>query len=562
VDLDEHAVIEARRFVLKELCPGAPTEIQKSAAKHLVAGDSLLDPLGNRLHVEDPSRMLSGIDGATSRGRQTKLDLERSTSPDRRFSWTESFPDIFPDNDEKSRGFHLVIGNPPWEIMKPQDKEFFDCFSPSFSKLAKDLREKRKKELLENPRIRNEYSTYLKDIEQRSRAIRESPLYRWQRLNGGRGSWAINPNTFRLFVELGFYLTRPGGWCSFLVPSSFMGELGSSGIRRLLLDKGTLEWIIAFHPAVKAFGKVDHPFCMFLVQRGGKTVRYKGIEDAHSMSEVEDLLSNAPSISRSFLDRVVPDTHALVSARTTTELNILKKIHSFPALGTRSSDSWNAHMARDLDETNDRHMLTSERTRYRFLKGRAVFPFLIKTDQLKHWIRPEMYSHRDGHCRVSRVIWRDVTRPNMARRMYSTVCPPGFAIGNSLNYIVPNQTEKEKIFLTAVMNSLVFEYRARQISRNSHMNMFVVSQIPIPRLACGNQYFNGIVHETQKILNNELVLGNEGAAIQARIDAIVARMYGLTKKELGYLLGTYPRVNPEYKAQVMKEYQEDRHCAR
>jgi hypothetical protein len=138
--------------------------------------------------------------------------------------------------------------------------------------------------------------------------------------------------------------------------------------------------------------------------------------------------------------------------------------------------------------------------------------------------------------------------------MYATVANPYYAIGNSLNYVIPEQSEEVKKYLVAVMNSLVFEFRARQLSKNSHMNMFVIRQVPVPRLRDGDPRFNEIVRETSSILNNEALSAIERERSQVRIDALIAAEYGLTARELKHVLGMYSRVAQEYKSCVLREF--------
>lgn len=540
VDLDQSSVFEARRRIQDSLCPDASSDVTKKLEAHLVQGDALLDPLADRITA----------DGADSRD-VTRHSFRVDSGM---FSWAIRFPEVFATEAPERRGFDIVVGNPPWEVIKVNDREFFDRLMPGFSKLPKDEREQTKTLLLRKPEVASEYHRYVRTVKNAAEALRHSQILSHQ-FDGREvyhGAWELN--TFRLFIELGFYLTRRGGWYSLVVPSSFIGELSSVGLRRLLLDNAALKWVVAFHPAVKAFNTVDHPFCIFLAKRGGRTSRFRCIDGVTSVEGLDKRLQRAPFVDRSLLDSVAPDTATFISAGNETELQILRTLHLFPPLGHRVEGSWNARPARDIDETRDRHLLTTERTRYRFLKGKAVFPFLIRSNLLTHWVREDLYSKRDAHSQQSRIVWRDVTRPNMARRMYATIAPSRYAIGNSLNYIVPEQSNEEKRYLVAVMNSLVFEFQARKISKNSHMNMFVMRQIPVPRLRTGDPLFDEIVNETSAILNEESIPPRLRELTQGRIDALIAAAYALKPRELKYALSGYSRVAHEYKSLVLREF--------
>ena len=540
VDLDLNAVVGARRRIGRSLCPRASADTTRALEAHLVQGDALLDPL---------------IDLIPARRADLQEATQRSLGPERdEFSWVVRFPQVFASEEPDRRGFDVVLGNPPWEVIKVNDREFFDRIMPDFSRLPKDDREEKKTLLLREPEVAAEYDRYTRAVRRSIKALRRSTLLTHQFV--GRelhhGAWELN--TFRLFIELGFHLTRRGGRCCFVVPSSFMGELSSVGVRRLLLEKAALEWVVAFHPAVRPFGPVDHPFCVFLARKGGPTSRFRSIEGVSSVEELRMRLPKAPFVELQLLDKLAPETMTLIAASDEKELGILRALHRFPALGRNVEGSWNVHPARDLDETRDRHLLTTENTRYKFLKGRAVFPFIIRTDLLTHWVREDLYSKRDAHSQRSRVVWRDIARPNMARRMYATVAPTGYAVGNSLNYLIPEQSEAVKQYLVAVMNSLVFEFRARHISKNSHMNMFVICQVPVPRLDAGDLWFDRIVHDTNTIINNESIPATMREMTQAHIDALVAAAYGLTAREFEFILGTYGRVAKEYRSQVLQEF--------
>lgn len=564
VDQDPRAVYEARQRLRNTLLSNPRVVSEGAIASHLVQGNALLDPLGPLL-VNEKEELGDALNDVLDRN-----PLECSSLPEELqtllmksgkittsvdgFSWILSFPEVFASANGHGCGFDIVLGNPPWEVIRPNDMEFFDQIEPGFSKLSKDEREAKKESLLEDLDIRQEYEEYREEINELKNAAKNSPLFQNERSARGSlpGAWSYN--TFRLFVELSTRLVRPRGFFSFLIPSSFMGELGSTGLRRMFLKDHELEWIAAFHPNNQPFGEVDHPFCTFKLQTGSSTEEFKCIHGLTSLEELENALEDTPSISTHLIERMSPETVSFTPVQKQIELSILEKLGQFPALGEEIDGVWNATPSRDLDETKDRHLLTEEETCYRFLKGRAVFPLRIEHDRVGYYLKEDLYRPRDEHSRTSRVVWRDVTRPSMARRMYATVCPQGYGVGNSLNYIIPTQSETEKVFLAAVMCSMVFEYRARQLSRNSHMNMFIIRQMPVPRLTEGDSMFDDIVSDASQILNNESVKSDKHVGTRARIDALVAHMYGLDREEMRFIVDSYTKVDAEYRNLVMDEF--------
>ena len=68
------------------------------------------------------------------------------------FHWQIELPDAFTD---QRPGFDLILGNPPWEAVKPNDDEFFSRYDPHFRSLSnKQVKNKIKAKLLEDPDIK------------------------------------------------------------------------------------------------------------------------------------------------------------------------------------------------------------------------------------------------------------------------------------------------------------------------------------------------------------------------------------------------------------------------
>jgi hypothetical protein len=62
------------------------------------------------------------------------------------FHWPLEFPDIM-----VAGGFDVVLGNPPWDTLSPDAKEFFSVYDPAVRFMAKPEQEARFAELRELP---------------------------------------------------------------------------------------------------------------------------------------------------------------------------------------------------------------------------------------------------------------------------------------------------------------------------------------------------------------------------------------------------------------------------
>ena len=62
------------------------------------------------------------------------------------FHWELEFPDVFTPH---RTGFDGLIGNPPWDVMKPNSQEFFTEFDPLYRTYDKQAAVRKQKELLQ-----------------------------------------------------------------------------------------------------------------------------------------------------------------------------------------------------------------------------------------------------------------------------------------------------------------------------------------------------------------------------------------------------------------------------
>ncbi|MFC1961367.1 Eco57I restriction-modification methylase domain-containing protein, partial [Chloroflexota bacterium] len=163
--------------------------------------------------------------------------------PVRPFHWGAEFPEVFYRADGTpldNPGFAVVIGNPPWEIVKPDLREYYAQFDDRIeSKLNRRQVEQRIDELNnEDSRIAAGWAEQKRTIEHSAAYFRICQDYKRQ----GRGDTA----THKLFMERMYGLLQDGGRLGYLVPSGIYTDLGTKNLRLMLLDEGHIQYIFSF----------------------------------------------------------------------------------------------------------------------------------------------------------------------------------------------------------------------------------------------------------------------------------------------------------------------------
>jgi Alw26I/Eco31I/Esp3I family type II restriction m6 adenine DNA methyltransferase len=469
------------------------------------------------------------------------------------FCWELEFPEVFYNADgtlNADGGFDVVIGNPPWDVVKPNDKEFFDQHLPGFSKKSRAKRDELKEELLEDQEIQSQYDRYCEEINIFLDFVKSDRYYQHQT----SGRYGHTYNTYKLATELSYNIAGTDGAVSLITPSGLAGEAGSAGLRKLLFENANVDSFWSFKARANIFNGIDQKFCTHIYSKGGQTTEFRFVDEIESVEEFEQLYvsEGLPKISAELVREGAPETFSLIPAREELDVSVLERLYEFPLASSEDAE-FSVNPTRELDETKHRDYIIDQETKYRFAKGKCVHPLHFDPEIVDKYVDEELLESESDHYDQSRVVWRDIARPSLRRRMFVTVVPPNCGIGNSLNYVVPDQTEQQKRYIAAVMQSWVFEYRARQISTNSHINMYVVRQIPIPRINETSALFDDIVSKVNEILNTEIAERNREEILN-EIDALVAHAYGLSEVELEHVLSRFEKLEEDTIEEILINY--------
>lgn len=226
---------------------------------------------------------------------------------------------------------------------------------------------------------------------------------------------------------------------------------------------------------------------------------------------------------------------------------------TWPTQGTRPNSIPNTELV-DLSDVNI--PLSS----WYYVNSNAVENRLTKTDKKGNVIWEWNHSYYIG--------FRDVTNATNERTCVASIMPSAAGAGHNAPLVFTSRSIIPSMCFYSMILSLPFDYIAKQKVGGSHMNIFIMKQMPIlpPEVFVGKIawdivsrvaqlcYFNhdldGWAEELWDEMNEEQraelpQLGNKEpfiydpenrAKLQAELDAIFAHLYGLTTEELRYIL--------------------------
>ncbi|MFW9995398.1 MAG: Eco57I restriction-modification methylase domain-containing protein [Candidatus Odinarchaeota archaeon] len=456
------------------------------------------------------------------------------------FHWELEYPEIFSNETRKETGFDAIVGNPPWETVKPQSKEFFEFYDPFYRSYGKQRALKRQKELfLENPHVEQEWLQYQASMKAFVNFIRKagkyasySPqennlsngesedrqlLYRYQ----GEG----NLNYYQLFTELSLSLLKPYGRLGFVIPASIYSDLGAIELRRFFLEKTCWEWLFSFENKLGIFPGVHRSFkfCTVILTKGGMT---ENIQTAFMRYYLADWESSSQSnqntvlISREAIRRWSPIYNIILEIPSSKDAKILFKIYDntiflkdaglkyvrefdmtnhskyFPPAPKWIDKNYKASQYGYWEDENGNRALPLYEGRmigqFDFSKkgwisgkGRTAkwekIPFNRKRIQPQYLMAVETFKKEKKHAARVKIAFIHVSSSTNTRSMICSL-NNDFPHGNSAPFCIVEKTNDvliSSLFYTAFFNSFCFDYALRIRLTGTNLTWFTLEECPV-----------------------------------------------------------------------------------
>ena len=400
------------------------------------------------------------------------------------FHWMLEFPDVFVPGAKG--GFDATVGNPPWDIVKPNSQEFFSDYLPEFRSLKKQEANKVSRRLLEgNDAIQEKWDNYGARLVEQSTYFREQDAYRFL----GKG----DINTFKLFLERFFILLKSGGHEGIVVPSGLYTDMGCQPLREMFFDSSAIDCLYCFENRRAIFNiHRSFKFVLFCTEKGRQTKEFKCAFMQHDPEKLPAIEAGALKMSVERVKKFSPETLSVMECNDQRDIDITGKIYGdWPLLGERVKDSWNVKFRREFDMTNASYLFKTQPTPWPLYEGKMVWQFDSFFEKPRYWLDYDEAVEALGEAAWEgnkyRVAFRDIGRSTDSRTLISTVIPPAFH-GNKLptvtpfreNCDFPGPNNEESLFLSAILCTHCIDYIIRQ-KVSATLNYFYVYSLPVVR---------------------------------------------------------------------------------
>ncbi len=474
----------------------------------------------------------------------------------------------------------VVLGNPPWEKLRFEERAFFRPVCPAISAISqKNKREKEIKKLAVNWLELLEYYQLLQDdYASVKKEIPKHPLL--------KVSLVGELNTYAMFAELASRLTEKDGFAAIIVKSALVTSTCYSSCFRHFVNQGSLSEVFLFDNREKLF-QIDsrEKFCVLFF--GGEHAG--GIKVHYGLTKQEQILSSVPiNVTSEELELINPETGLLPNVADSKEFSFLLRTHR--SLSVFAKEFSKCHFGRLVHLTaHAEHISTkSEKTRVPIYEGKFIEQYDNRFSTFAGMSADERYqakasarrqpgdsfvapkpapecryfidkkfweSFLDRYDQPYSLCWRSLTSPTNQRTMIASIIP-SMPTCQSVQLLQTTPVE-DLLMILALFNSKVFDFFVRLKMGGIDLTQSVVRQIPVPFREAWNSMvtLHGVDYTALDAVRalERLLYRNEpdlcglwdgvpeiknadnyyktAADVREEIDKIIFQMYGLTSAE-------------------------------
>ena len=464
----------------------------------------------------------------------------------------------------------IILGNPPWEKIRFEEKKFLHHFFPN--DIVSTKADRNTLINLASHKNLSYYLTISNDYIYSKQLIKISPLFNYSSIG--------ELNTYALFTELSRKMLKPRGIASLIVKSSLVKMPIYSKFFKSLTSSGDIYGLYMFNNRNKIFNIDSRE--EFSVLYLSKAI-FNNISVALNLSDYKAFTSY-PTITLSVNDFAMlnPDTSMMPSIKSNNDLQFLLQLYrNNNTFGTVYK---NCHFGRLVHLTNHSGEIKRDASSgySAIYEGKFIEQYTAKyatfgqmDDKLKYKNKafarlinnPQGEEYPEARFFINNnfwntlaknfqkgyvIAWRSLTSASNRRTMLATILPL-MPTCQSIQILQLND-ERQMLHILALFNSIVFDYIVRLKMAGLDLTQSIIKQIPVPQI---KQYdnvitFNGktasisthIISRLNVLYSDDIRINNifkkyylykvngNRKTIIAEIDKIIGHLYGISNHDL------------------------------
>ncbi|MCA9037406.1 MAG: N-6 DNA methylase [Planctomycetaceae bacterium] len=460
-------------------------------------------------------------------------EVEKLSGRHQFFHWHLAFPDVFRlrDSDPTQEittgwagGFDVLLGNPPWERIQVEAKQFFAVHKPEILSLKRSERNKSIDQLeTSDPALHALWLRHRRHDLSTTAFMKASGLYPL--------STTRNINSYAVFAELAFSLVADHGRIGIIVQSGLATDETMKDLFWELISSRRLHCFYDFENREKLFAGIDSRMKFCLLTLSGTSAPSVGSEFVFYATRLQHLTES----ERRFT--LGPDELLLVNPNSRTcpifrgqraaalAFSMYRRGQVLIKEDEAEPSAWHASIRRMFDMSYDSHLFqtaaelrqrglvadedggfaNSEMTWLRLFEAKmthqydhrfATFDqngeatsefsseFKSKANAIslpRYWVDETSYCKKmesTGWSRSWVIVYRDITNTTNERTVIFSVVPK-CGVGNTAYTLTFEDVSPVSLgcFL-ANANTFVFDWITRQKLAGTHLNVFIAKQLP------------------------------------------------------------------------------------
>jgi hypothetical protein len=455
------------------------------------------------------------------------------------------FPLLFPEVFLRlNPGFDALLGNPPWEKVEADLSQFLTVLYPGFKSLQQKAREELTNEFLANDSMPLRQWTELKhryDLIRKSIASADFP-----------GFGVDHPDFAKAFSWRYEHLLRAGGSVALVLPKTIFSGRAMQQWRKKLFgneNKNIVQTITNNGGWVFENVHQQKEFVFFSSSPEGDA----GVFASGPFSNRNDWAKSTSQKPQALSQSDLGDSLEFPSAPSPSAWRVFKKLrrhHSF------QDSEYFCKTIYETDASKQKYLFDFNLEEATHVYKGASFdlwtPFTgvlyatTQADEIRTFLSQKINSLPTGGKSkypawsekmlpfdFERIAYRWTTNSTNTRTMICCLVPKEVVLTNGCPYLVPFEDHDLNLGILGILSSRIFDWWCRRFVEGT-MRQTILNAAPFPELA--DDDLTSLASVSRDLLAASATARGH---LEAKLDAIVSRLYGLDRDDLKVIFETF-----------------------